>query len=561
MDQKASAALVDHQVSDILSPSSLEQIHVIARHGARSLLSKDADTLAKAAGGTLTPLGQKQLFQLGTWLKDTYGMILGRPTNTGEKSLSYYNPNLHRFESSNRDTTLSSANAVAMGLFPSKSRASASKNIDPSEPSYHDSVLYETSLDVPPAIPVYTSGKEENDITLRAHKQCPTFNNRLAQLYKRPEWKKMEEDQNDLLAKLATFYPSMAENGIVPLTEVWNVYEAIHVAKTECLDSNTSSDACRAFLTRESVVAANMLMPTEFQQLETLAEHIEFLKYGAGLDTPKDTGHITAGTLLGSNLLRKILNRSEGDGHLFYYSAHAPTVLGFLATLQAGEDFYRDTQGEKFIEYGSALIVEIHKSRDKGIKYFVLKYKSSDSSQASHIVMKQSTTGVQCNSDDSGLDNIPKASWCLLDEVTAFAKTYALTSDDDWCKACKNESSDVCIRRNNSRGTPKLDAWLASSESMGYAASTGSTTIICALFFGGFLTGVALMGVLWCCRERTTITIAKNSGKSAIGLTEDASTRSYASDDGKDSPIVIETIDMEMDMNNSAEKLNNKEIC
>lgn len=546
---------VDHKESDILSPSTLVQVHVIARHGARSQLSKNHDSLAEEGGANLTPLGQKQLFELGSWLKDQYGVVLGGPANGESRSLDYYNPNLHRFESSNLDRTLSSANAVAMGLFPSKTRASGSKNIDPTDPSYQD-MLYETYTEAMPAIPVYTSGKEVNDVTLRAYKNCPTFKDRLSQLYNRPEWKKMEKDNEDLLVKLATLYPSKAVNGKIPLTEIWNVYDAVHVAKTECIENsiNDSTFACSSFLTTESVVTANSLTTDEFGKVEMLAEHIEFIKYGAGLDTPTDTGHITAGTLLGSNLLRKILNRSMGGGDFFFYSAHAPTILGFLATLQATRDFVRDTEGEKFIEYGSALIVEIHRSSEMGKHYFVLKYKNSDSPDSFHVIMKMSTTGIECGKDDSGLPNVPKASWCLLDEVTAFAKTYAMTSDEAWCKACNNQEADVCIPRKNG-GTPRLDAWMVSSGSMGYTGSTGASWIICALFFGGFLTGVAVMALVWCCRERRNDLVnTKNGG--VIGSGHD-STESYISNEVNESPVVITN----MDMDDAAEKLNNKEIC
>jgi hypothetical protein len=556
--QQGANAMAELQESDILSPSTLMQVHVIARHGARTILSKDANTLAEYGGANLTPMGQKQLYDLGTWLKDQYGPLLGGPTEGGTRSLDYFNPNLHRFESTNVDRTLSSANAVSMGLFPSNKRASGSQNIDPNDPSYLDTVYdnYENM----PAIPVYTLGNEVNDIVLRTHKNCPTFLDRLSELYKRPEWKSMEEQNEDLLVKLATLYPAKAVNGKVPLTELWNVYDAIHVAKTECLEnpSDSSTFFCSAFLDRESVLAANSLTSDEFSVLETLAEHIEFIKYAGGLDTPTDTGAITAGTLLGSNLLRTILDRSMGDGHFFFYSAHAPTLLGFLATLQASRDFLRDTAGEKFIEYGSALIVEIHKSADKGKYYFVLKYKNSDSADAFHVIMKESTTCVQCGQDDSGLSMIPKASWCLLDEVTTFAKTYAFTSDEAWCRACKNREADVCIRSGNSRGTPTLDAWMVSSESMGYTGSTGATVIICALFFGGFFTGVAIMGLVWCCRERRDVSLNQEKA-GLIRPKEDASTKSYISNEGEESPVVIANIDFD-DMNDSAEQLNNKEI-
>ena len=40
----------------------LKQVHVVTRHGARTPLPKNAETLVEQAGSTLTPIGQKQLY-------------------------------------------------------------------------------------------------------------------------------------------------------------------------------------------------------------------------------------------------------------------------------------------------------------------------------------------------------------------------------------------------------------------------------------------------------------------------------------------------------------------
>jgi hypothetical protein len=312
-----------------------------------------------------------------------------------------------------------------------------------------------------------------------------------------------------------------------------------------------------AFLSQESAqLAASALTSDDFDRLEALTEHVEFLKFGAGLDTDPSLGTITAGPLIGSNLLWKILNRSKSQGHFFLYSAHFPTLLGFLSTLQASTDFWNAT-GEKFFEYGSALIVEIHKSQDKGQRYFVLKYKSSESTEAVSVVINESTTGIKCGQDDSGMPNIPKASWCLLEEVETWADIYTLKSEEAWCKACNNQEADVCLSAKGrlNGGTPMLDAWAANSKSMGYTTSPGAITVICLLFFGGFFAGVLLMGLMWKC---------SSGGDSSKIVSVDASTSSYASEDEKEGRIV----DLEdtygsslSDSHKTAEKLNDKEIC
>jgi len=221
----------------------------------------------------------------------------------------------------------------------------------------------------------------------------------------------------------------------------------------------------------------------------------------------------------------------DDPGSLFFYSAHAPTLLGFLATLKAGGDFLRDgvvgadgggssSTTTTFVGYGSALIVEIHVSASRNQRYFVLKHKDGDHTYASHLVLKDHVNGVGCGQDndddddnDDGTNNnnllslIPKASWCLLDEVESYAKDHALLSDRAWCRACGNAEADVCLRTNigggGGGGSGKmLDAWMESSESIGsYTNSDGPTFVICALFFGGFFAGVAAMGLVWICNR------------------------------------------------------------
>ena len=551
-DAQAAKTMAKHEESDFLSRSTLEQVHVITRHGARTMNPKDSDTLAEQGGVTLTAMGQQQLYDLGVWLQNEYIDELGDPQTDGVRSLQYYNPNFHHFEASNLDRTLTSANALAKGLFPGTMRASGSHKMDPSDPLYEETVLFESPAAVP--IPVYTTGSDINDVTLQAFKNCPEFQRRLKKdLYPSAEWKSLETQYEDLLVKLARWFPEMAEDGKVPLKEVWNAYDALHVARTECFDNTATS--CEAFLSTEDVrLAASALTSADFERLEGLTEHTEFLKFGAGLDTDPSLGTATAGPLGGSNLLWKILNRSKGDGHFFLYSANFPLLLGLLSTLQASTDFWNVT-GEKFFEYGSALIVEIHKSKDKGQRYFVLKYKSSEDTDSVNVIIKESSTGIKCGDDDSGLPMIPKASWCLLEEVETWADIYTLKSEEAWCKACNNQEADVCMaKKGRSRGTPMIDTWAANSKSMGYTNAPGAVAVICSLFFGGFFAGVLLMTLVWKC----------SSGGIGKSVSTDAYTSSYDGEDEKDGEVV--EIDGTYgsslsDSHKSAEKLNNKEIC
>lgn len=554
----------DHATSDFMVPSTLEQVHVITRHGARTSLSKEADSLAEAGGATLTPLGQQQLHDLGDWLRNEYLDVLGSSITGEGRSLGYYNPNLHLIESSNLDRTLTSANALAKGLFPGTKRASGAHSTPVTDPEYETKELFDSPFEVP--IPVYTTGLDHNDVTLRAYKNCPTFQDRLKKLYRSDKWRALEDSNEELLTKLGQWFPLQAVHGKVPLKDAWNIYDSIHVARTECFD-DASNAACAAFIDVDTIQkAAQALSTTDFERLETLVEHAEFLKFGAGIDTDPDEGMVTAGHLLGSNLLWKILNRAKGDGDFFVYSAHFPTLLGLLSTMQASTDFWRDTGGEKFFDYGSALIVEIHKSRDKEVHYFVLKYKSTESDTAVNIVIHESETGVKCGRDeDSGMAMIEKASWCLLEEVKTWAEIYTLRTEQDWCKACGNKEADVCLAPKGS--SSRLDIWASTSPAMGYTSAPGATAIICLLFFGGFCAGALMMGLVWTCsRGCGSKSKGERSGimkqKPANMMYDDSTSSVSGGSNGPSEPVVSITMEDAFPSSEmSAEDMRGKEIC
>lgn len=553
-------AMEAHEKNDMLTESTLEQIHVITRHGSRTMLSRDADTLAEVGVATLTPIGQLQLYRLGSWLRDKYLNMLGNSIDSASahKSLEFYNPNLHRFESSNSDRTLSSANALALALFPETERVSGSHNYDPSDVKY-DEVLYKTALPTSPAIPVYTTGDFKNDLTLLAHSNCPRFHQRLAELYQTNDWISLTQMHQDILVKLAKNFPDLAVNGMVPLEDARNAYDAMHVARTECFmeDSPSRLDNCEAFVSQESIkTALAMFTDEEFDKLEMLTEHVEFIKYGSGMELDPFHGKDTAGAFLGSNLLWKILNRSKSEGDFFMYSTDEPTLFGLISTLQASSDFLEDTGGEKYFDYGDALIVEIHKSVEMGKYYFVLKYKANEALEAVNVVLRNSVTGLQCGTDHPELKDFGKFNWCMLDEVMQWAEVTTYRTEEAWCRACGNFEADVCLRKN----TSTLDAWIASSDALGYTNAPGATFVICALFFGGFAAGILSMGLIsWFgtrCREEPNKIKKLPKYKLRFGASDPTDPTDDSNLDTIDT--VIEGLFVD---NGPDEKLNDKQIC
>jgi hypothetical protein len=423
----------------------LKQLHVITRHGSRPTLSKDADTLSEFGGETLTPLGQKQLWELGVWLRNKYAV---------DGFLEMYDHRLDRLESSNLDRTLTSANSLSMGIFPLKARLGGSAD-----------QFYQSLLPNAPAIPVFTR-QDVNDVYIRTYQNCPKFTKNLQKLYMTEGWKTLEENSKTLLIKLMEKFPTLTRDlndDAVPLQDVWNYYDPIHVARTEC-DPNPDSFSCQALVEDPSI--RNILTDTEFGELESLVHQTEQLKYGLS----------TANKLLGSNLLWQILNRASQDGRFFLYSAHAPTILGFLSTLKEWGI------NELFVDYGSALIIEVFEEsyQNRAIR---ITYKSAWRQEATLMPLEN----IECSDDFFGGEEI---TICPLENVVTWAEENTYTTVEDWCEACGNVMADVCLRRF-------VSAWTVFED----LTNTTEPELLAGTFFGGFFTGLCFMFLFCLCRN------------------------------------------------------------
>ena len=390
----ATSALFVTFPARVVAQRKLKQLHVITRHGARTPLQKEAATLSEDdVGSTLTPLGQKQHYDLGLWLRDRY-------SETGW--FDEYDPALAKFESSALDRTLVSANSLALGLFPPSARM-GQQEADFSE-----------LLPVPPAnIPVY-SHSQKNDIYIRAYSNCNVFKQRLKDLYQNFEWKNIEENHEPLLRDLGNALPQFADptRSIVPLENLWNAYDAVHVAKTEC-DDNPSSLTC---LELPDPLIRNVVSEETWLELETAAHQAEYIKYGGEV----------AGSMLGSNLLWRILSRISSDGKFFHYSAHYPTILGMFSTLE------EEPVSSVLPEYASALIFEVYEDLSQSTETVRIIYKEGN------IDGVQSLSLRLCPALD---DNFA----CPVPEMILWAEKNTLKTPEDWCSACGNTEADVCV--------------------------------------------------------------------------------------------------------------------
>jgi hypothetical protein len=383
-------------LSSVAAEMKLKQLHVITRHGSRYALTK-TQTLVEGTGeGTLTPLGQKQMFDLGVWLRKFYESF---------SLFDVYDPSKVHLQSSAFERTVTSANSLALGFFPQSARDPASMSL----------------LSVIAAnVPVYTTDNK-NDVTIRAYDKCGSFLNYLDDLYSSEEWKALEKDNSALLKRLAgiaSFEEYVDSNtGRFPLTEVWNAFDAIHVAKTEC--DSEGSVFCQ-YLQNPSVKDA--LDDDEWFALQSLAHRAELLKYGSNI----------AGRYVGGNLLLQIVDRmqktpggqaSSADFEKFYlYSAHYPTILGLLAALND-----ESIDVEVIPNYASALIFELYENDVDGQRSVQILYKFGDGDQNTFPLGSSACSGT---------------AMCPLTTVSDLVSDLSLKT---WCQNCGNVDADVCL--------------------------------------------------------------------------------------------------------------------
>ena len=406
----------------------VKQMHVITRHGSRYPVEKRADNLQENTPGSLTPFGQKQMFDLGMWVKETYN-------STG--FFQVYVPWEVRMESSSFDRSLVSADSFALGAFDYSARDPHGENLLPQMPAN---------------IPVYSTDVE-NDVYLRPYDKCPTFHDRLEELYSSREWQALEEKHLPLLQRLGqleSFRNDADSSGKIPLTNLWNVFDSLHVAKTECTTSGEGLTATCLSLPNPADRFA--LSDAEFEELELLTGLVEKLRYGPD----------RAGRLLGGPLLLRIIDRMERNlsGNFFLYSAHYPTILGVFSAL--GESF---PTARNIPDYASALI-------------FLLQEDTATGQQRVQVVYKP-------DSRDFSPPTIVPLGFCLNDAtcpVSTFTARWEGSSILEWCRACGNRNAGVC-----------LDYWVEEFEGENFGLDK---PLVAGLLIGF---GVSAVLSLFCC--------------------------------------------------------------
>ena len=184
-----------------------------------------------------------------------------------------------RLESSDLDRTVTSASALSLGLFPYKAQAGD-----------YGEALYESILPEMPGLPIY-SMQQKNDMFLRAYYtgNCPVYEDRLEELYASSDWKQVQSNNEELLHKVALAFPQDADDGdndpsnnkildgAVVLKQLWNYYDTINVARTECIP-NASVYSCTS-MGPDVYNLKDALSDDDFEKLERLASDTEIMKF------------------------------------------------------------------------------------------------------------------------------------------------------------------------------------------------------------------------------------------------------------------------------------------
>ena len=440
---------------------TLVQLQFVTRHGARTALPKDAAKFSEG-GASLTRQGSVQQQSFGAEIRSFYGITKGFP------AAKQYTPDDVWLTSSDFDRTISSAMSFASGLWPGNSPDNFAPNISAQVP-------------VHTVLPV-------NDVTVRAYRNCPEFRVQLSKLYASQPFLDKAAANKAFTTQLATLFPDYAVDGNIPLPSIWNVFDAVNVAK----DLNPSS------------ALANILTPAQFTTLSELTAWVEHQRYGKAV----------AKGLLGSNLWNEIMGRVrslydfDGKGALHpphkmvVYSAHYPTILGLFAALDLQGENPSVLSATAVPNYASSIVFEVWQhgtstSLSEDTAYIRVRYKGG-----AHVAIGSSPylqLSKSCVDAAAADANVPSDA-CPMKTFRALLEKSMYPNLETWCWACGNTVSSSCLAAQ--KKCPESKPGILSTLSGEDGVIVG---IIIGMLFTTFclLSGVAEGVKKKCCKTAT----------------------------------------------------------
>lgn len=380
-----------------LSEASVELVMAVHRHGARTLLVKNATSLAEG-GASLTQQGAGQLRSIGQNFRARYL----DPATCGGNCIATlpggrYDGTRVRVISSGFDRTLASAASFQQGAFPA----------------------------APPLpVPVYSTPPPD-DWIIRAYENCPAFLVRMNAWFKSREFLAYQARVAPLMARLTTITGSN-----VTLVNFWNTFD----------DLNTQRDA--VLLSNKLTLNEALSEPIWSQVVET-ANWLESGRYGRSV-----AGNIIGGTLLSELLYRmrsRIANVQPAAQRFIEYSSHYPTIMALMAALPFEKN--ASVYLSEIPSYGAVLAFELRRAAAGGP--YVVTLRAQDGANQTY-----STLPLPCAQAGNTAEKEGGRGACLWEDFQKLAAPEAITAQGQWCSTCNNTKMDACA---GIKANPALD--------------------------------------------------------------------------------------------------------
>jgi hypothetical protein len=131
--------------------------------------------------------------------------------------------------------------------------------------------------------------------------------------------------------------------------------------------------------------------------------------------------------------------------------------------------------GELFVDYGSAIVVEVYESSSQAVSIRIV-YKAASNPTSKPVTLSE----IDCNGNNLFVGQ--DTSTCPIENIISWAEKNTHKTVENWCKVCENISSDACLM---SAAGP----WALLEEE----TKATEPEVILGTFFGGFGAGLVFM--------------------------------------------------------------------
>jgi len=386
-------------VPDVIA-SDIIGVVIMARHGDRQSFYQDPNSYT-GTETSITPLGEKQEFQLGSLIRSTY------LDNTSPLYVQGISPATALFVS---DQVAVRADGGDEGGVIFDSSVALLQGLWPTTPLQSIILANGTNITSPLGgyqyIPIESVNPNE-DVSLEGFTDCNTLTARTTQFYQSPAFLAKANQSAAFLSELAPFLDGRA----VTLQNMWNIYDYMNV--------NSIHNA----------TFAGLLPPTFLAQARDLANYHEY-----NIFTDPDfsgIGNIAGETLLPSVLtaLQRIVNTT--DPLRLHYTAlsYKPLLSLFNMTgvVENGE------LPAAIVNYAAAVVMEVHQPFAGGEPTLTFKFKNGTDDVAFN------TYNLTFGNWDGRVDGALPVSTFL----SAF-EPAAINTTSEWCKVCQNSVDRGC---------------------------------------------------------------------------------------------------------------------